>query len=93
MSERLPCARIDGIAEERITYSAREVCSMATEIRDRRAADLTPENRGALTYARKVLDSNPFVGMADPIVAEHSEKCRRAMSAIDAVLRAHGVTP
>lgn len=66
---------------------AKDVLVMVTEIRQRRAADLTAEEQEALVYARMVVDPPAhYEYRTDPLVDEHMKRCRAALAALDRLL-------
>lgn len=88
MSERLSDRRlytVEGLATGKgaLGATARDTRVMAAEIRERRQADLTAEERAHLAYAQEVV--------RDSMLARHSrhdEACERALAAMSKILAA-----
>jgi len=85
------------ISDDDLAYFRRDMSAMdgdhvdaiLDEVIERRAADLTAEERGALAFARKVVGASETLfndRMHDPKIAAHMERCRVALVALDKLL-------
>jgi len=93
VSERLNDGQLDVLSgmyqtemERVVTIEGRHLRSILDELIERRAADLTAEEREALAFARKVVGASEtlFSDRAnDPKIAARMERCRAALAVLD----------